>query len=141
MSIFSLVYTSISSQKLSDLQLKELLKKSRNNNENRAITGMLLYMDPYFIQVLEGEEKVISEAFDTIKIDPRHQKVSIIYKKPTSERCFANWTMGFNKVRKEDIAGLEGFNDYLQRPTPELFVKAPNQVTELLNKFRREILF
>jgi hypothetical protein len=40
---------------MSDDNLKDLLKKSRAKNETLNITGMLLYLDPFFIQVLEGE--------------------------------------------------------------------------------------
>jgi hypothetical protein len=141
MSLHTLVYTSVASQKMTDDALKDILGKSRRKNDTGEITGMLLYMDPYFIQVLEGEEAAITTAFDRIKQDPRHQKVSIIYKKPIAERCFADWTMGFNKVTQAQIGKLEGLSDYLQRPITEFFQNSPNKVTELLNMFRREILF
>jgi hypothetical protein len=47
MSLYCLVYTSISNQKMSDDNLKDLLKKSRLKNETLNITGMLLYLDPF----------------------------------------------------------------------------------------------
>ena len=56
-SLYCLVYTSIANQKMSDDNLKDLLKKSRSKNETLNITGMLLYLDPFFIHILEGEEK------------------------------------------------------------------------------------
>ena len=60
MSLYCLVYTSISNQKMSDDNLKDLLKKSRLKNEMLNITGMLLYLDPFFIQILEGEEAIVN---------------------------------------------------------------------------------
>jgi Sensors of blue-light using FAD len=141
MSCYTLVYTSVANQKMSDEHLKALLKKARKKNEQLNITGMLLYLDPYFIQVLEGEEATISGVFDTIKEDKRHDKVSIIYKKPAEERCFDNWTMGFNKVENENMAAIDGFSEFLQQPNQDFFKKSPNRVTELLHMFKKEILF
>jgi hypothetical protein len=141
MSTHTLIYTSVANQKMADNELKELLKKSRANNSSLEITGMLLYLDPFFIQVLEGDEVVINKAFDTIKQDPRHYKVSIIYKKLIPHRLFPDWTMGFNKITKESIEKIEGYSDYLQKPSIEFFNRSPNKVFELLNLFKREILF
>lgn len=141
MSTHTLIYTSVASQKMTDNDLKELLKKSRENNSLLDITGMLLYLDPFFIQVLEGDEMMIDKAFDTIKEDPRHYKVSIIYKKLIPSRLFPDWTMGFNKVNRESIEKIEGYSDFLQKPSIEFFNKSPNKVFELLDMFKREILF
>ena len=71
MSLYCLVYTSIASQKMSDDDLKDLLKK-KEKNETRHFTGMLFYLDPFFMQVLEGEEAMVNELFNLIKQDSRH---------------------------------------------------------------------
>jgi len=141
MSLYCLVYTSIANQKMSDDDLKDLLEKIRNNNEGRDVTGMLLYLDPFFIQVLEGEEAMVTELFNRIKQDSRHRKVSLLYKKPIEERGFSNWTMGFSKISNKDIETIEGFSDFLQRPTHESFRFTHSEVDELLHKFKYEILF
>ena len=141
MSLYCLVYTSIASQKMSDDDLKDLLKKIRKKNETKHVTGMLLYLDPFFMQVLEGEEAMVNELFNLIKKDSRHHKVSLIYKKPIEERYFANWTMGFSKIDHEKLVTMEGFSDFLQKPTPEFFSNSPSKVDELLYKFKHEILF
>lgn len=141
MQTHTLIYTSVASQKMTDSDLKTLLKTSRANNASLGITGMLLYLDPFFIQVLEGDEDVINQAFQTIKNDLRHHKVSIIYKKLINHRLFPDWTMGFNKVSRESIENLEGYSDFLQKPSIEFFSQSPNKVIELLTLFKRELLF
>lgn len=141
MSLYCLVYTSIANQKMSDNDLKDLLQRIRNKNEARRITGMLLYLDPFFIQVLEGEEAMINGLFNLIKQDSRHHKVSLIYKKPIDDRSFSNWTMGFSKISHENIETIEGFSDFLHRPTPESYKFSHSEVDELLYKFKYEILF
>jgi hypothetical protein len=141
MPLYCLVYTSIANKKMSDDDLEDLLKKIRKKNETRHVTGMLLYLDPFFMQVLEGEEAMVNDLFNLIKQDSRHHKVSLIYKKPIEERYFSNWTMGFSKISHENIAIMEGFSDFLQRPTAEFFSNSPSKVEELLYKFKHEILF
>jgi Sensors of blue-light using FAD len=126
---------------MSDDDLKVLLKTIRKNNEIRQVTGILLYLDPFFIQVLEGEEAIVNNLFTHIKQDSRHNKVSLIYKKPIEARYFSNWTMGFSKITYENVSTMEGFSDFLQRPTVEFFSNSPSKVDELLYKFKHEILF
>ena len=130
---------------MSDDNLKGLLTKSRLNNERKNVTGMLLYLDPFFIQILEGEEAIVNESFNIIKQDSRHQKVTLIYKKPIEERSFPNWTMGFNKISDENVEAVEGFSDFLQRPTADFFSDSPSETEKMLKKFldmfKHETLF
>ena len=54
MSLHCLIYTSIASQKMTDEDLKAILEKARPHNLALDITGMLLYQDPFFMQIFEG---------------------------------------------------------------------------------------
>ena len=72
MSIYCLVFTSVATRKISDEDLKGLLDKSRQYNLALNITGMLLYLDPYFMQILEGDESIIDEKFKKISNDEMH---------------------------------------------------------------------
>ena len=56
MSLHCLIYTSVATQKMTDDYLKSILEKSRPKNIALSVTGMLLYLDPFFVQVLEGEK-------------------------------------------------------------------------------------
>lgn len=141
MALYCLVYTSVANQKMSDENLKDLLKVIRDKNKRSNVTGMLLYLDPFFLQVLEGEETTLNNTFNSIKEDSRHYKVSLIYKKPIFERVFSNWTMGFNRLNDKELESAEGFSDFWQRPTSEFFNNSPNAVEKLLDSFRNETLF
>jgi hypothetical protein len=120
---------------MSDDSLKDLLKNLRLKNQQLNVTGMLLYLDPFFIQILEGEEDVVNALFNAIKQDVRHQRVKVIYKKPIEKRCFPNWTMGFNKISDEDVETIEGFSDFLQHPTSEFFGNSSTETEKELKKF------
>ena len=138
MSLCCLVYTSVSTQRMSENELMDMLKISKKRNEASGITGMLLYLDPFFMQVLEGEDTVISQVFDRIKKDPRYHKTSPIYKNTIQKRHFENWTMGFEHIEHKHI---DGFSDVLQKTNAELLNVYPNKVCELVDKFKHEVLF
>lgn len=57
---YFVAYVSSATQLLSTEQLDDLLLTCRRNNLARELTGALLYQDGNFIQVLEGEQRVVS---------------------------------------------------------------------------------
>ena len=67
-----LVYTSIAAREFSKEDHTELLKKSRAANELLGVTGMLLFSEGNFFQVLEGEPEVVDALYTKISRDPRH---------------------------------------------------------------------
>ena len=56
----SIVYVSSSEGDISKKTLLAILKKCTKNNKLLNITGMLIYFEGTFIQVLEGEEEVVN---------------------------------------------------------------------------------
>jgi hypothetical protein len=52
--------------------LSRLLEECREYNAAHGVTGMLLYSNETFVQVLEGDDRVIDELLDHIEEDPRH---------------------------------------------------------------------
>lgn len=141
MQIWSLVYVSLASRKMTEIDLKKILQVSRSKNSEKRITGMLLYMDPYFIQALEGEISDLEHIYNVIMQDSRHEEIRIVYKQPISERIFPEWSMGFNRFEQRHLGQIQGLSDFLQRPIAEFLVDYSNPVLRLLNLFRREILF
>ena len=57
--MFHLVYVSSAVRPFSKSELVELLNVTRDNNSRLGVTGMLLYRDGNFMQVLEGGEPVV----------------------------------------------------------------------------------
>ncbi len=57
--MFFLVYVSSAVRPFSRVDLDDLLATSRANNARVGITGMLLYKDGNFMQVLEGDEEAV----------------------------------------------------------------------------------
>ncbi|MBX2969312.1 MAG: BLUF domain-containing protein [Cyclobacteriaceae bacterium] len=110
--MFHLIYVSHTTRPLSESELVDILRTSRENNARKNITGMLLYLNDKFIQVLEGEEETVKELFDQICSDLRHNRVIQVLEGNAADRTFKDWSMGFKRLYDEDeIEALSGFKD------------------------------
>lgn len=137
MTLFSIVYVSIASKKMSEDDLLSLLEKARKHNRLNAVTGLLLYRDGLFIQALEGWENIIDDLFERIKQDDRHYNVFQVYKRPIAQRRFAKWEMGFESPNLDALQETPGFSEFIQlrqhSTTPA--TEFDNEVDRLLDKF------
>lgn len=89
-----------------------LLQASRAKNQRLGLTGMLLYAEGTFFQVLEGPAEIVDALYDTIERDPRHDQVTRIIREPVARRSFSAWTMGFAQISRDDLAAIAGGNDF-----------------------------
>jgi hypothetical protein len=108
------IYASAASRDFETDELAELLQVARENNAKLGLTGMLLYAEGSFFQVLEGEADVVDALYVKIKRDKRHDNLALIIKEPIQERYFDDWTMGFYKVSRAELAGILGVNDFFR---------------------------
>jgi hypothetical protein len=138
MSLIQLVYISSAVRFMSDEELAELLRVSRENNARLDITGLLLYNDGNLIQALEGPEEAVLKLYEKICQDRRHVGVMTLVKEPIKTRLFPEWSMGFQNVKQMEAAELPGFSSFLtQSFTPENFRQNPSRVTVLLTTFKK----
>jgi hypothetical protein len=54
--MFRLVYSSSARSGMTEDELKLILESAKVRNARRGVTGMLLFRDGVFLQLLEGEE-------------------------------------------------------------------------------------
>jgi hypothetical protein len=106
------IYASCASADFRECDIPVLLEKARSNNARLDITGMLLYIEGGFFQLLEGEERSVANLFATLRRDTRHSRVTQIILEPIVQRSFADWTMGFCTVAVREAAELSGENDF-----------------------------
>lgn len=109
--VLSIVYSSTASRPFDDAMLRGLLEQSRAANAEHEVTGMLLYRNGRFVQILEGPEASVRETMARIETDPRHHHVRVLIDEYLSERNFADWTMGFEPISASAEALPEGFRD------------------------------
>ncbi|MGR9086866.1 MAG: phosphate-starvation-inducible PsiE family protein [Gammaproteobacteria bacterium] len=137
--MIQLTYISTPARPITTEDLMEILNTSRLNNVCIGVSGMLLFTGDAFIQILEGEEKTVEELFGMIKKDPRHKNVRILEKKKIGTRDYADWTMGFKRVGKDDVRGVPGLNTFFETDiSGEIGSDKLKLINSLLNHFHNE---
>ena len=130
-----LVYISRSIKLMKSADLLPLLGQARERNTSCDITGMLLYKDRSFIQLLEGPEEHVNDVFSSILADKRHMKVKTIVDMPVSERSFSQWSMGFHSLDENPIDLPAAYTDFMSAPETD-DVQVTTKATELLSYFK-----
>ena len=131
-----LAYTSIASHHMTHEELLTLLSQCRKNNLPTDITGMLLYMEGCFFQVLEGEPDQLEALYNKIAKDPRHHDVMKLILEPIDARCFSNWSMGFQYITKEELTSITGLTDFLDRDSDGFAGMESSRARKLIEFFR-----
>ncbi len=136
--IFQLVYKSTATEYLTPEELLFMLERSRANNDHRKITGLLLFHEGQFLQLLEGEEAAVRERYEVIAADRRHKWVSLIMTGPNGSRDFPDWTMGFRDLGRQRPPS-EGWSSFLDcSDLPENFIASSRYVRNIFLAFRAE---
>ena len=138
--MFHLVYASSATKAFTKLELQELLQKARNNNVELGLTGMLLYKDGNFMQVLEGQKEVVRKLANTIEADDRHTGILVLLQGESEERNFPDWSMGFRDLGEQNSLKTSGYSDFLNTPlTGAEFSRDPSRSMKLLLLFKKNM--
>jgi hypothetical protein len=135
LNLIHLIYVSTAMREFSAEDLLQLLDQARAKNARQGLTGMLLYTENNFFQVLEGEPAVVDELFQTISQDERHMKTVTIIREPISKRSFGEWTMGFAAVTSADLQDITGLNDFFGEGS-SFAELSTGRAKKLLNAFK-----
>ncbi|MVN23070.1 BLUF domain-containing protein [Mucilaginibacter arboris] len=106
-----IIYMSTASMYFQTGMLETMLIHFRKNNEANKITGMMLFGDGIFLQVLEGNDRDVDTLIKKIKKDNRHHSVIQLDCQTIEERIFPDWSMGFKVASAEDFTAIKGFAD------------------------------
>ena len=94
-----ILYVSEVADHCGERETTDILKKSRANNEQNAVTGMLVRKNKQFLQYIEGPSDSIDMLFKKIETDDRHRSVKVVKQGMASDRVFFNWEMAFADER------------------------------------------
>jgi hypothetical protein len=109
--MYFLIYRSVASETPTEADLHRLLEHARAANAAREVTGMLLYQNGRYMQMLEGEEEVVRSLFASIAADGRHRMVKVLASGPLTKRHFSDWSMGFRNM--DQFGNLPDYDTYL----------------------------
>jgi hypothetical protein len=89
-----LLYASRAVPAVDQEELLAILKKSKANNPQLGVTGVLCFSEGTFMQVLEGGRAAVNQLYNRIASDSRHSDVELLCYQEIGERRFAGWSMG-----------------------------------------------
>ena len=132
--MFYLIYVSHAADGLKSSDLHDILNKAHQVNANLGITGLLLYKNKRFMQLIEGQEDAVRGLYQKILQDPRHRDLIVLQEDTEPERQFPEWSMAFRNLNtlpsadKLESGEIEFADDALERHS--------NKATQLLHLFK-----
>ncbi|MCU7555230.1 BLUF domain-containing protein [Alteromonas sp. ASW11-19] len=132
--VVQLLYTSTARGEISPAVVDDILAISRRNNILHGVTGLLLYTQGAFLQVLEGAAEDVERTLGKIKKDPRHSHLQVLLKHAVSSRDFSNWAMAY-RMLDESVQG--GSSDFLAPYSSQDEMSIPEgPAKQLMRRFR-----
>jgi len=102
--IFHLMYVSRARADIDDEMLRSIQRSASQRNHGRDLSGVLLYSQGHFIQLLEGVAMHVANVYSRICADPRHDRLRTLYfgPAPNNERIYPSWGMGVFDLEHTD---------------------------------------
>lgn len=107
----SLLYISTVSRDLDVSSIKSILKHAVESNMRSHISGFLLFRNNNFIQLLEGDEQVVTSTYQRIITDSRHDNIIVLLREQISQRNFYGYQSAFKSF--DNIADFDKFIAYI----------------------------
>ena len=136
MALIHLIYVSSATAACDAAELEKILVASARNNAPLQLTGMLLYAQGNFMQVLEGEEAAIDQIYSRIVKDPRHTDVFVIEREAIEQRSFDQWSMGFRRLGATEALAHPAYAPFFERGFDAAKIGAhPGLALDMLKEF------
>lgn len=135
-----LLYLSNARPEMQQSDLDKILEVSRRNNPPRDISGLLVFANGVFIQVLEGPTGPVHRLFETICDDTRHQDVAMLGEYVDQERIFAKWSMAFIQSTFDELTKITDSPNMIGREDVlSLLSNDQTQAASFLKKFTKYV--
>jgi hypothetical protein len=116
---YCLIYKSSAVGSPGQGDLEKVLLEARTRNKRDNITGLLLFHDGHYLQVLEGQKDKVLACYDRIRADNRHRRFSVVRSEPIEKRNFADWDMAYMPFSLLSAAHQKSFIDLGNLSTSE----------------------
>ncbi len=127
-------YVSTVHPQVSNYDIAKLMDFIKTNNNILNITGILIYSDGNFFQILEGEKFLIKMLFDKIKKDVRHYNIIKMLDKEIKVNSFSEYNSSFTVISDHyNHKELQLFLKKERRNNPEHF----DSISYLTQKFMK----
>lgn len=127
-----IIYLSSGQKDLTLLDVNVILKNAKAYNKSKNITGVLLYLDKNFIQVLEGTKDDVINLYEKIQLDNRHKNIIKVIEDTINRRQFEEWDMGFSELNSDELKNIKEFDQFNFK---DIFSKTDFIADTFLNTF------
>lgn len=138
--MYRIIYLSTAVRPFTEEEISSILMKSRKYNEEHHITGVLLHIEGDFLQVIEGDEIIVKQLFEKIKLDPRHKGVICVFNGRIKVRNFKDWSMGFCALEYENLRKISGYETFERKDLFDSTDKTARVFLELFIKSNKKQL-
>lgn len=107
--LLRLTYASRAAEWLSRDDLRRIAETAQARNRRLGLTGLLLYVEGDFLQVLEGPGASVEQVYEQIEADPRNKWVTRLSTERILRRAFEHWSMGCFEVGLDEVDGQSFF--------------------------------
>lgn len=129
---YAISYISTANLELRDHTISDIMDRTNEFNKSHDITGILLYNERSFFQLIEGEKKIIKDLYEKITEDPRHHDIIKFLEKPVSRLPFDGYMTDFiTDTKRFNEAKLKNYLHYIEVLNPESQI-ALKRVMELM---------
>lgn len=140
MALFQLLYLSRTRLDWTEPELAALAAHAQERNTRDGLTGLLLYGNGHFLQLLEGRRQPLVLTYDRIARDARHADLRVLLDAPVARRTFPRWAMGLLNLEVAREVDRDRFTRIIQA-----FPAGPSPVADnalalrLLKEFRDHV--
>lgn len=137
-----LIYTSTAKSLMDERDLSQILRSARSSNSKNDITGLLVYHDGCFMQILEGPEAAVQRCYQRIQLDQRHRDCTLLAKDTVVSRMFSTWWMSYqafddlSSFQKKQFADIRQFATELRKSSLTESTKVNSILLAFMSAFR-----
>ncbi|MDP3739715.1 MAG: BLUF domain-containing protein [Hyphomonadaceae bacterium] len=113
-SLHRLIYLSSAVGVLRADELDRIYLRSQASNGGAGVTGLLLFVEGSFLQVLEGPAAGVASLMQKIRRDRRHTGITTLYSGACAERTFADSPLHYVPARNLSVGEKSAFADLRQ---------------------------
>ncbi len=112
--------------------LDAILNNTSRRNSTLNITGLLVYNNGNFLQILEGNYDRVYNLYAKIITDDRHDNIIKLIDEPLETRIFDSYEVGFMVVNNMyEQKQLKGYLDWLKQAE----IKSVDKVIQIVENF------
>ena len=121
-----LIYVSHRTDPSDAMLVRDIAIEASQNNRSLDVSGILMAVGNFFLQVLEGPNDRVETLLEKIGKDERHSDIRVLYRGALPDRIFGQWSMGCVQSNQEIVQ------------SDSLFQKVQAQIENLCDNLDQE---